>query len=58
MRLVYALILCAGFNLDWKWYVLSIAMWLFTVTLGKGVDIADMINVLVNGRRASIHHKE
>lgn len=27
MRLVYALLLCAGFNLSWPWYALSIGTW-------------------------------
>ena len=27
MRLVYALILCAGFKLDWHWYALAFAVW-------------------------------
>ena len=27
MRLVYALILCAGFDLRWSWYLLAIVMW-------------------------------
>ena len=27
MRLVYALILCAGFKLEWHWYALAFAVW-------------------------------
>lgn len=28
MRLLYAILLCAGFNLHWVWYALSVAVWL------------------------------
>lgn len=27
MRLLYAILLCVGFDLHWSWYAISIAVW-------------------------------
>ena len=43
MRLIYALILCAGFELHWGWYVASVAVWFVTVVLREGDFLPEVL---------------
>src|SRR4029077_5273754 len=50
MRLVYACVLIAGFNLDWKWYVLAFTVWATGVSWMNRALIAEFICELEAGR--------